>query len=64
MKKLTILTIILFVISIFQSNAQCLIEGKVTNEKKEAIIGATILIQFADVEASTNIDGIFSFKTF
>lgn len=64
MKKLMTLTVILFVISIFQSNAQCLIKGKVTNEKKEAIIGATILIQFVDVEASTDIDGIFSFKTF
>jgi hypothetical protein len=57
------LTIILYLIFALQLNAQTNISGKVTDKKKEPILGANVYIENTYDGATTDTEGQFSFTT-
>ena len=70
LRKIVYFSIILFIFSIFHStevygqstNQPITVKGKVLDEKKEPIIGATVLVVGTSTGTVTDIDGNFSLK--
>ena len=63
MKKTITLILCFFLLSVTQSNAQCLIKGQVTDDHKESVVSATVMILNTEIGTTTDLDGDFILQT-